>query len=308
MDDVVLSFATNARRSADGCTFQWTKNVEEFGPSVEEVREVCSRGGKGVSCLHCGSSVWKKVVFRSVVNYDHFNGKMKFGPGVFCTPQCVLGYLEETRCSSHAIAYSKWALSEVYHTQASTVRPALPRCALKRYGGPLDIDNNREHSEIFFRGPRVSAVDFHDTVRGIPYAMVLEVQRATGKKQEDPDAALALSGKVTDLKRPRTREQAAVAQSQATGAEPLLLTKFAKMLLKEKDDKDQKVPKKTNRKEQQETPADRPEQQAAAAREQEQATKDEDEEGIAPKPRAKKQRGERKAAVSRKARIPRRRR
>ena len=296
MDDVVLSFATNARRSADGCTFQWTKNVEEFGPSVEDVQEVSSRGGKGVSCLHCGSSVWKKVVFRSVVNYDHFNSKMKFGPGVFCSPQCVLGYLEETRCSSHSIAYSKWALSEVYNTQASTVRPALPRCALKRYGGPLDIEGNSEHAEIFFRGPRVSAVDFHDTVRGIPYAMVLEVQRATGKKQEDPDAALALSGKVTDLKRPRTREQAAVARCQATGAEPLLLTKFAKMLLNERDTR-QGEPETAAGKKERRKATKAPEQKEEAPKGKGE-DEDQDEEGIAPRPTAKKQRAERKLRSS----------
>lgn len=236
-----MSFATSAVKSSRNSRFLWCKEadraVEGSLPIHSAVSEVSVRGQRGEICFHCCSSVSNKPIFRYVTNYDHFSSRVSFGPGKFCEPECVIGHLEETGVSGNATAFTKWFLIEHCGVSHRRIKPALPRCSLKKFGGILAPEKNKEHRNIFLRGAggkEASGTRFYSNVTGIPYAMILEVQREKGMRENELDEELALNGKTKGLRRPLTRQVSSIAKCKSTGEEPLLLNLFAKLVLKEK--------------------------------------------------------------------------
>lgn len=271
MDDVVLSFSTSAVKSSPRSQFLWCREADaavQEGRSVHRDEAVVgSRGLRGEVCYHCCQSIAKKKVYRSVANYDHYSSRVSFGPGKFCEPECVLGHLEETGAPGNSMAFTRWFLIEHYKVPRRRIKPALPRCSLSRFGGMLNPDKNKGHRTIFLRGAggkEAAETKFFSNVRGIPYAMIVEVQRAKSLGNQDPDESLALSGKTRGLRRPEVRPRDTLATCRPTGEEPMLLNLFAKMALRDKQEAKQE-----EREPQQEQPQGRQEEGAEDAQVQE---------------------------------------
>ena len=259
MDDVVVSFSNDARRSNQEATYRCEAPVDNV---AEPMRKT---GKKGELCLHCLRPLHKRRVYPCAHSYDRYNGKLKMGPGLFCEPECSLGFLTDSRASAESLSFTRWMFLELYGFPSSRVHAALPRWSNKKFGGPLDL-SVKEDVEIFMRSPTEEHevdVEAFESVKGIPYAIVLEVKMARNCQTKTDDEALALSGKAEDLERPKNRGKASVAQCRPTGGEPIILNKFARMLEARAPDKAVRA-----RQEQEE-----PEE---AAREQKQGNEEED--------------------------------
>lgn len=235
MDDVVLSFATDARRSHEEATYVSASSV---GALSGKAAEAPKRGARGQQCLHCGRSVHKKQVFPCVMTFDRYTGNMKFGPGIFDSPECALGFLTDTKASADSLSFTRWMFLEMYGFPHHRVKSALPRWSLKQFGGPLDLTKARDAAAFFRRSEEDGKdVECFDSVSGIPYAMVLEVKLGRENRSKTADEALALSGKTSGLRRPEQRKSSSVSRAEQTGEPPILLNKFAKMLAAETDKK-----------------------------------------------------------------------
>jgi hypothetical protein len=126
--------------------------AERFGNDV--MKDILSRAktptySTGTACFWCchGFS-WNASVLP--ISYDAYEN-MYTCEGHFCSPECALSYLygepnlsDVTRWTRHCL------LTDMYRTLYKTreLNPAPPRATLRLFGGPLNIDQYREHTSF----------------------------------------------------------------------------------------------------------------------------------------------------------------
>lgn len=93
----------------------------------------------------CHSFPWKSCVLP--ISYDAYEN-MYTCEGHFCSPECALAYLYEDASVTDVSRWTRHALlNDVYRKMYTNkdITPAPPRCALRLFGGPLDIEQFREY-------------------------------------------------------------------------------------------------------------------------------------------------------------------
>jgi uncharacterized membrane protein YgcG len=90
-------------------------------------------------CLHCSEKITKQP-FPAVKYYDFHEDKY-WVYGYFCRPCCSFAYVNEhpstdtTRC----LLWTQQVIRKFFN-YTGTMKPAPPRCAMKKFGGSLDLD------------------------------------------------------------------------------------------------------------------------------------------------------------------------
>lgn len=126
--------------------------AERFGNDV--MKDILSRTktptySTGTACFWCchGFS-WKPSVLP--LSYDAYEN-MYTCEGHFCSPECALAYLYAEPQVSDAVRWTRHCLlADLYRSlyTARDIVPAPPRSTLRLFGGPLNIDQYRDHTSF----------------------------------------------------------------------------------------------------------------------------------------------------------------
>lgn len=126
------------------------------------------------------------------VSYDAYE-TMYACEGHFCSPECALAYLYSDPGMSDVTRWTRHALlSDLYRTLYTTrdLLPAPPRATLRMFGGPLSIEQFRQHTSF---GDEIVAVQLPPLRLHVPsmnvQGPVRDVKKFVALSQETVDKA-----------------------------------------------------------------------------------------------------------------------
>lgn len=171
-------------------------------------------------CLQCGEKITGTPL--PACNFKEMERYWTFGQ--FCRPCCALGYALEhwgEAGATRSIVWTRQMLVNVFGVPSGGA-PSPPRYMLKRYGGPLSLQE--------FHGTDAQCTQFK-AIRAPPLAsfgMYMECVRGTAQAQRVAEMPTLES--LRNLQRPLQRDMPLVTR-QPTGRPPLLLELLATKFL-----------------------------------------------------------------------------
>jgi hypothetical protein len=165
-------------------------------------------------CLHCAEKIIATPL-PAVKYYDPHDDKY-WVYGFFCRPCCSLAYVNEHQSTdnSRCLSWTLQILRKYFNCTSCFMKPAPPRCALQKFGGPMNFDE--------FYGNDGTIVVSCISPPFVTFSMFLEI---TNIKSE-----LSTLGKeVYGLRRPTTQEGRIIATHESTDKPPEILNFLAKM-------------------------------------------------------------------------------
>lgn len=160
-------------------------------------------------CLHCSESI-PGVPLPAVKYYDSHDNKF-WVYGFFCRPCCCLAYVQEhpNTDTPRCIIWTQAVLRNIFKFD-TVIIPAPPRCALKKYGGKLSLNDFYGTDEIKFKA-----------IHNPPFVTFAMYAEMTNKNGPEHDKA------TNGLTRP-TERTTPVATEESTQKPPLILEFLAK--------------------------------------------------------------------------------
>lgn len=184
-------------------------------------------------CLHCSEKITKQPF--PAVKYFDFHEDKYWVYGYFCRPCCSFAYVNEhpntdtTRC----LLWTQQVIRK-YFNYTGSMKPAPPRCAMKKFGGSLELDEFYGEDGQFTTLKSAHAHPF------VTFSMYLEIM---GTKN-DKNANNVHENQVYGLRRPQVSEkdQKLVVEREQTEKPPMILNFLAKkgIALKSLEEKKEK--------------------------------------------------------------------
>ena len=147
-------------------------------------------------CLHCSEKITKQPF--PAVKYFDFHEDKYWVYGYFCRPCCSFAYVNEhpntdtTRC----LLWTQQVIRK-YFNYTGSMKPAPPRCAMKKFGGILELDEFYGEDGQFTTLKGAHAHPF------VTFSMYLEIM---GTKN-DKNANSVHENQVYGLRRPQQSER-----------------------------------------------------------------------------------------------------
>jgi hypothetical protein len=191
-------------------------SVHQFNKEIPLTTQLIKNWPEQTSalCLHCAEKI-TATPLPAVKYYDPQDDKF-WVYGFFCRPCCSLAYVNEHQSTdnSRCLSWTQQILRKYFNYSNLIMKPAPPRCALKKFGGPMDFDQ--------FYGNDGTVVVSCISPPFVTFSMYLEI---TNIKSEES----TLGKEVHGLRRPTTQEGRVIATHESTDKPPEILNFLARM-------------------------------------------------------------------------------
>ena len=195
-------------------------SIQPFGKEIPLNTKLIKNWPKETKalCLHCSEKI-ASTPLPAVKYYDPQDDKF-WVYGFFCRPCCSLAYVNEhpSTDNSRCLSWTQQILKKYFGYSSHIMKPAPPRSALSKFGGPMELDQ--------FYGTDGTVVISCNSPPFVTFSMYLEV---TNIKSEESTKGKDVFG----LRRPTDNSSRVIATNESTDKPPEILNFLAKMGISE---------------------------------------------------------------------------